>query len=119
MKLFVLSLALLSNAFAQNYCTEWTAQRHVSCVFMGNSATSWERQCENPCGWRDWGPHCQAETICMKGDPNELETPCTKWERYSGETCYNPGSGKWEQKWGRACQVGLRTTWCSDERPEF
>lgn len=105
-------------ANAQNYCTEWSRISGLSCVFNGYSVDVWQRQCENPCGWRNYGPHCDLEQFCHSEDPKTLETSCTRWTKESGVTCQNPNTGDWEQKWGRACQNGLVTSWCSDIDPE-
>lgn len=98
-------------------CTKWTQTRSTTCVFAGQSSNVWERQCENPCGWRDFGPHCDVERLCHPQDPNLFSSSCSEWTKLSGTTCRNPNTGDWEQKWERACQTGLATSWCSDEDP--
>lgn len=119
MKTLMISMLFVSSAFAQNYyCTEWTKQRSVSCVYAGRSADVWQRQCENPCRInREYGPHCDLERICVDVNPNELSTPCSPWVKESSTSCPNPNTGSFEQKWVRACQIGLATTWCSDKNP--
>ena len=103
-------------------CTEWTKTSGISCIFAGNFANLWERQCENSCGFAygrpTYGPNCDLTTICMKdGNPNELGSACTEWTKENNVTCRNPNTGNWEQSWVRSCQKGLTTTWCSNEDP--
>lgn len=120
MKFTLLGLLILLGiqmANAQYYCSEWTRTPGNTCIFAGSNVQVWQRQCENPCGWRDHGPGCDLVSFCHEEDPNTLETSCTAWTRERGMTCFNPSTNNWEQKWIRACQVGLATTWCSEEDP--
>lgn len=114
----LLVLFSMNLAFGQNYyCSKWQKQRSMTCVYAGDAAHVWSRQCENPCHWRNYGPSCDIERLCLDEDPNDLVSECSVWKKESGITCNNPATGRWEQKWTRACQTGLRTSWCSDEDP--
>lgn len=115
--LMVLMALLTSWSASANYCTKWTKVSGISCVFNGSSTDLWQRQCENVCHYRNYGAHCDLERFCHNDNPNQLQGSCTKWTKESGVTCYNPNTSNWEQKWSRACQTGLATTWCSDENP--
>lgn len=118
MKVFIFLMFLSNLAFAQNnFCTRWTKQANVSCIFSGKSASLWARQCENPCNRNYYGPYCDLTQICIDQDPNELNSYCSEWTEQSGHSCYNPNTNRWEQKWARACVAGYATTWCSDENP--
>lgn len=115
--LFLLTL-FATSAFAQNYyCSDWARQNGYSCVFGGRNASVWERQCENPCGLRNQGPQCDVVKICFDKNPNEINSYCSEWVRESGVSCHNPMTGRWEQKWVRVCDIGLATSWCSDQNP--
>jgi hypothetical protein len=122
MRFFILGLYLFvsvlffQKAQADHFCTLWTKTLGVSCVFNGNYAELWERQCENSCG-NFYGPQCDLPAICMNGNPNELKTDCTSWVKEDGFTCRNPNSDRWEQSWIRSCKVGLAAKWCSDKDP--
>jgi hypothetical protein len=118
MKQLIALMFFSTSTFAQSYfCTEWTQLRSYSCIFAGRSAAVWARQCENVCQFRDYGPHCDLDRICSFEDPNQLSRPCTEWVKDYGTSCANPNTGRFEQKWVRACQIGLATTWCSDKNP--
>lgn len=118
--LAVILFTFTNVSFSQDYhCTSWSKRQGVSCIFAGNSASFWARQCENPCGWRNFGPHCDIERLCLDENPNRLAESCSAWKKERGVTCQNPATGDWEQKWVRGCQIGLATTWCSDENPNF
>lgn len=116
--LFVSSEVIASNG----KCTEWTKTRGVSCIYAGRSANVYERQCENYC-WRgrhnqgNWGPDCDRQRVCHFNDPDTFQDVCSEWIKQSGTSCRNPNTGDWEQKWVRACTVGLREDWCSDSNP--
>lgn len=115
--LFVL-LSISQSVFANEYrCQKWGKASGITCVFAGRNANVWERQCENPCTIRNFDPKCDLERICLDENPNELTSVCSEWKEESSMTCLNRSSGRWEQKWVRACQVGLATSWCSDENP--
>lgn len=121
--IFILPL-FYSIANANYYCTSWTEQSRVTCIFAGRSAKVYERQCENPCwysnnGNSNWGSHCDMEIICSPRPPNEFSGLCSDWVQESGVSCRNPNTDNFENKWVRACTVGLRTDWCSNERPPF
>ncbi len=121
MKALLVLLALLSlqSVFAKPdyYCTKWTRQSGVSCVFGGRNADVWARQCENPCSFNNRDPQCDIDRLCLDLNPNDIQGACSAWVRESSMTCNNPNTGRWEQKWIRACQKGLATVWCSDEDP--
>lgn len=118
MKFVILMTLLISSAQASNYyCTKWTKQNGVSCIFGGDRGSVWARQCENPCHYRNVGPHCDIEKVCSNVNPDTFENGCSRWVKERGVTCHNPSTGRWEQKWVRACEIGLATTWCSDEDP--
>lgn len=119
MKLYIaLSFMLLSfSGFAQEYfCTEWSEQ-NFTCVYGGRSAKVWARQCENVCTYRNYGPQCDLDRICLDQNPNDLQSTCSRWVKESGMSCVNPNSGQFQQKWVRACQKGLAMTWCSNVNP--
>lgn len=99
------------------YCSDWAEQGNLTCIHAGRSAKVWARQCENPCDFRNYGPHCDLDRMCLNENPNDLTTVCSRWVKESGMTCHNPNTGRWEQKWVRACQRGLAMTWCSDKDP--
>ena len=119
----VLCLCLSLSTQAANYsCTKWTKQNNISCSFGGDWAEVYARQCENPCGvWgfgnSNFGPHCDLLSICIDTDPNELTEDCSPWKKEDSVSCYNPNSNSFQQKWVRACTVGLADTWCSDKNP--
>ncbi len=119
MKLALFTLLILGQfAFAEEFfCTKWGRQQNLACVMAGRNADVWYRQCENPCTIYNYGPKCDLERMCSDVDPNELGQSCTPWKRESMSSCANPATGRWEQKWVRSCQVGLATSWCSDEDP--
>lgn len=100
-------------------CSEWTRTSGATCTFAGDSAQVWQRQCENPCGLSAYGLGCDLVRFCHNEDPNILGNSCTKWSREPGTSCYSPNTNNWEQKWVRACQTGIATTWCSDEGPNL
>ncbi|MFA6238031.1 MAG: hypothetical protein WC635_11930 [Bacteriovorax sp.] len=110
------SLITLTSANASSYCSEWTQQDRITCIFAGESANFYRRQCENPCGRYDSGA-CQKEEACYFDNPQTFESPCSEWTPVRGVTCYDPNSQSWEQSWVRACTIGLRETWCSREKP--
>lgn len=110
------ALLVAGTAFASN-CTDWTRTSGVNCLFAGRTVDLWVRQCENPCGRRNYGAHCDLEDFCHNENPNFLETTCSEWTKEPGVTCRNPNTGDWEQRWTRSCQRGLETTWCSDTNP--
>jgi hypothetical protein len=116
-----LSLILLFTmnfAYSQNYyCSQWKKQQGLSCVHAGRRADVWARQCENPCRVSNYCPECDLERICLDEDPNLLTSQCSEWKKDSSISCHNPSTGRWEQKWVRACTTGLATSWCSDEDP--
>ena len=120
--LIILFLAALTNiqiAMADGgYCTEWTRRDSTTCIFAGKDGDVWERQCENPCHFREYGK-CDVEIICLtpKEDPNHLTSMCTDWVLQRGTLCRNPNTDRLEKKWERACQKRLATTWCSNENP--
>ena len=112
-------LSTMNIAFAQNYhCSQWKEQSGVSCIFAGERASVWVRQCENPCRWNNYGPTCDIERLCLDENPGKLQSTCSPWKKERGVTCHNPSTGDWEQKWSRGCQSGLATSWCSDENPD-
>lgn len=118
MLMLLLSIAAFQTAFAEEYfCTKWTKQSGLSCVFGGRSANVWARQCENPCSWNNHDPNCDIDRICHNENPNEFQSTCSEWVAERGVSCSNPNTSRWEQKWVRACQKGLVTIWCSDEDP--
>ncbi len=121
MKLLFLGLLFFGHfAKAQSSCTDWTKTRNVSCVFAGDMADLWKRQCLEPCGYRSGSNGCANESICVERNinPNQLASNCTDWTQESGVTCLNVNSGDWEQRWVRACQAGfVALQWCSNERP--
>ncbi len=123
-RLFIVSLftllTLTQSLFASDYyCQKWGKAPSVTCVFAGRSADVWERQCENPCNYRNFDPSCDMERVCLNEDPNLLTTACSAWKKESSMTCLNRSTARWEQKWVRVCQIGLATTWCSDEDPNY
>lgn len=121
MKFIFVSLFLFSAAQADRSCTDWTQTKSVSCIFAGSFANLWQRQCLNPCGFRHGSNDCDNESICVdpKTNPNNLSSHCTDWSKESSVTCLNPNTGDWEQKWVRACQTGVATSWCSDNKPDL
>jgi len=125
MKLLAIIFAtLLSLSAMANYCSDWTETRGVSCIFNGRSANIYERQCENPCwmgtnGRGNWGPTCDLEKICSPVAPSSFQGQCSDWYQDRSVTCRNPNTSRWESKWTRACTVGLKTEWCSNDRPDF
>lgn len=117
---FLLVLTLSQSLFAEEYyCQKWGKASGITCVFAGRNADVWERQCENPCSYNNYNPNCDIERICLNEDPNYLTTACSPWKKESSMSCLNRSTARWEQKWVRACQKGLATTWCSDEDPNF
>lgn len=123
-RLFLVSLFILlsfsQTLFANDYyCQKWGKAPSITCTFAGRNADVWERQCENPCSYQNYNPTCDVERICLNEDPNQLVTACSAWRKESSMTCLNRSTARWEQKWVRACQKGLATTWCSDEYPNF
>ncbi len=104
-------------------CTEWKKQGGVSCVFAGRLADIYRRQCENACWYNsvtrhgNMGPDCDQERVCHTENPNSFLSECSEWVRVNGVTCFDPNTGSWEQKWRRACTVGVRESWCSRGNP--
>lgn len=124
----ILSIALLTLstlvAFASEAkkCTEWTKQDGVTCLFAGQSADLYQRQCDKPCyvgpyGHGNMGPNCDQEQVCNISNPTTFNGPCSEWIPVSGVTCYDPNSQSWEQQWARSCTIGLKDTWCSHDLP--
>ena len=124
LKLFALILITLTSLNAQSACsTNWEKKEGTTCVFAGNDANSYTRECSNTC-WirrnrRNWGPHCNVDAICFPKNPAELKSVCSKWYQESGVTCLNSGSGDWEQKWVRVCTRGFQLEACSKKYPRF
>ncbi len=122
--ILILTLSTLT-AFADPNptCTAWTKQASVSCIFAGEFANIYRRQCENPC-WQgshnrgNLGPDCDQESLCHFDNPETFDGPCSAWTKSSGVTCYDPNSQSWEQRWERACTNGLRQEWCSRDTPQ-
>ena len=119
----IVALSAITIFAGETYkCTAWTKQDGVSCIFAGEEANIFKRQCENPChqdrsGNGNMGPNCDMEDLCHFNDPSTFNGVCSDWTPVSGVTCYDPNSQSWEQKWVRSCTVGLRDTWCSREIP--
>jgi hypothetical protein len=108
--LFSFSLGGGASAFAiaPLGCTDWSKQSGVSCVFAGNDAASWRRDCskaedEMQCRRTGNEPQhipCLADTICTNSNPNSLgEEPCTNWVKVPGVSC----GGDKPVAWQRAC----------------
>lgn len=124
MRALILLLAMTSSVYASEYhCSEWTRRSGVSCVFAGEDADIYERQCENAC-WRNptnntgnWGPNCDRTRLCFTENPENISANCSAWSRVHGVSCRNPNTDRWEQKWDRVCIVGLAESWCSDANP--
>lgn len=117
-------LSFGSNAEASNYkCTEWEKQDSVSCIFAGKSANIYKRQCENACWYNpvtrrgNMGPNCDQERVCHPENPETFSSECSEWVKVRGVTCYDPNTQDWEQKWQRACTVGIKESWCSRANP--
>lgn len=119
---FLTFLALPSLAQNASSCTAWTEQRGVSCIFAGDTAHIYKRQCANPCwqnphGRGNLGQGCEQESICHFNNPDTFSGACSEWVKLDSVTCYDPNSQDWEQRWERACTNGLATSWCSPEAP--
>lgn len=123
LSILVLTLSALPIFAADNYaCSPWTKQDGYSCIFAGESANIYKRQCENDChggrnGNGNMGPDCDMEVVCHFNSPDSFPGVCSDWAQLSGVTCYDPTTQSWEQEWVRACTVGLRETWCSHVAP--
>ena len=122
--IFLLMTLFMSFSSSANFkCTDWTKTRGITCIFAGERANVYERQCENYCWYNsrtrqgNWGPDCDREKVCYPESPANFRGLCGPWIEHDGITCRNPNTGKWEQKWVRACTVGLKESWCSDEYP--
>ncbi len=132
--LFIILSAVFANANAPKLfstplnlplnfkCTHWTAQNGISCLMAGSFAPIYARQCENPCwknsnGGGNWGPNCDMEQVCSLKHPGSFTGKCSEWIAERSLSCFNPSTNKWEQRWVRACTVGLREDWCSDTDP--
>lgn len=100
-------------------CSAWTEQESVVCIFAGETANLYRRQCENPCLLGYPGQACDQEQVCHFDNPDDFRTVCSEWVQESNMTCYNPNSNSFEQRWVRACTVGLRESWCSDVDPNL
>lgn len=105
-------------------CSPWTEQDGVVCIFAGETASLYRRQCENACGFgipeqSDGDAHCNREQVCHFNSPNTFRTVCSDWVKESNMNCYNPNSGSLEQLWVRACTINLRESWCSDMDPNL
>ena len=112
----------LGSAYAGK-CTDWQKQDGTSCTLANESADVYKRQCENNCwkgrhGRGNWGPDCDQERLCSVEHPSTFKGLCSKWYKQSGTRCYNPNTQDWETKWERACTVGLKETWCSEDYPD-
>lgn len=121
--LIAIVLGAGSGAMAGN-CTPWTAQDGTTCIIAGQDGAFYQRQCENPCwagvhGHGNWGPGCDMEQICSVQDPTTFSGPCSDWLQDDNTTCYDPGTNAWQQRWERACTVGIRTSACSAETPNL
>ena len=123
--LFVLVLITFgTNVTASEYkCTEWEKQDGISCIFAGRSADVFKRQCENAC-WNNpvirrgnLGPGCDQERVCYIESPATFSSECSEWVKVSGVSCFDPNKESWEQKWQRACTVGIKESWCSRANP--
>lgn len=124
--LMIFALAWLEPLKAHAFeCTDWKKQAGVTCLFAGEKADLYKRQCENACWWNsvsrqgNIGPNCDQEEACSPKDPTTFTGPCSDWVKVDRVTCYDPNSGTWEQQWARVCTVGLKESWCSREKPQF
>ena len=124
--LLFLSLVListLSSAKVESTCSNWQKEDGVTCIFAGRDASSYTRQCSDPCRVVIYGhpkndPNCKREQVCHFDDPSTFIGNCSSWTRVDSVTCYNADSGTWEQQWARACTVGFKDTACSSEMPQ-
>ena len=116
--LFLLLATLSANA-SNGECSSWKKANGVSCIFAGDSANIYRRSCEKNC-WRgrhgrgNWGPKCDRERVCHTSNPKTYRSTCSKWTMVDGVTCRNKRTGDWEQKWARACTVGVTESRCTD-----
>jgi hypothetical protein len=120
MKVLLILVSFISyhSAFADDYfCTEWTKLENISCVFANRFESVWVRKCENPCRANNNHPNCDIDRLCHYQNPNEFQGACSDWIKDELVSCHNPNTGRWEQKWIRACQKNLVTRWCSDNDP--
>ncbi len=117
--LFVLPTSLL--ALEPPRCSDWTQLESMVCIFAGEDANLYARQCENPCwlGEGNGGLGCDREQVCYFNNPNNFRTVCSDWVKESNFTCYSPNSSSLEQRWVRACTVDLREFWCSEKDPNL
>ena len=91
-------------------CTDWKAERGVSCVFAGEDSKVWKRDCSaaeedfqcrrNP-GNNPPSKPCLSERVCFDYNPSQFESDCSEWVRERGVKC--AVSGK-PVVWRRACQ---------------
>ncbi len=95
-------------------CTAWIQQSGESCLFAGQSANIYKRQCGDSCG-----ENCISEYACAFENPQSFEGGCSTWHKWVGSTCQNRNSNSWEQKWERSCGTGVNEIWCSKEYPSF
>jgi hypothetical protein len=104
-------------------CTEWKAQRSTTCIFAGSRASVYKRQCENACWYNsrtrqgNMGAECDQEKVCHPSNPANFGDVCSEWIKVGGITCYDPNTESWEQKWQRACTIGIKEHWCSRANP--
>lgn len=120
--LVLLTFGTQANA-SEYKCTEWEKQDGISCIFAGRSADVFKRQCENACWYNpvtrrgNMGPGCDQERVCHPENPATFTSECSEWVKVRGVTCYDPNEESWEQKWQRACTVGIKESWCSKANP--
>lgn len=126
-----LLLSLLINlnpAMAADFpgCTDWKAERGVSCVFAGKDSKVWKRDCsqaaeEYQCrrGPGNLPPlkACLAEAVCFGFNPGHLESDCSQWVKERGVSCGVDGK---PTMWRRACQWEvLPTSACTTFRKNY
>jgi hypothetical protein len=120
--ILAIALTLVAQLSYASYCSSWTKQDGVSCIFASEGADLYKRQCENPChvsrnGSGNMGPGCDQEEVCHFNSPTTFNGLCSDWIKDGNANCYNPATQAYEQQWVRACTVGLSQTWCSSNKP--
>ena len=126
---FLLSLMMnLNTAVAAEFpgCTEWKAERGVSCVFAGRDARVWKRncsaaeekfQCRRRPGNNPPIEPCLSEVVCFNYSPDQMESACSEWIKERGVTC---GVDRKPVVWRRACQWEvIPTTACTARRKAY
>lgn len=110
LSVFVLAITAFSTFAGETpSCTSWQKQQNLSCVFAGQFADVYERQCAS---------HYGKERLCHFNDPATFNGVCSEWTAESGISCYNPNTQSWDQKWVRSCTVYAKESACSAVAPQ-